>query len=69
MLDNTEAKNITDLMKKIGKEARSAQKHLAIAPADIKNRALLESAQALRQNQSLIISENFLKFTKSRQIL
>ena len=35
MLDNTEAKNITGLMKKIGKEARSAQKHLAIAPADI----------------------------------
>ena len=67
MLDNTEAKNITGLMKKIGKEARSAQKHLAIAPADIKNRALLESAQALRQNQSLIISENFKDITFGRQ--
>ena len=67
MLDNTEAKNITGLMKKIGKEARSAQKHLAIAPADIKNRALLESAQALRQNQSLIISENFKDITFGKQ--
>ena len=67
MLDNTEAKNITGLMKKIGKEARSAQKHLAVAPADIKNRALLESAQALRQNQSLIISENFKDITFGKQ--
>ena len=67
MLDNAEAKNITGLMEKIGKEARSAQKHLATAPADIKNRALLESAQALRQNQSLIISENFKDITFGKQ--
>ena len=67
MSDNTETNNITVLMEKIGKEARSAQKHLAIAPADIKNEALLRSAQALRLNQSLIISENFKDITFGKQ--
>ena len=67
MSDNTETENISVLMKKIGKEAKSAQKHLAIAPTDIKNKALLRSAQALRQNQSLIISENFKDITFGKQ--
>ena len=67
MSDYIKTENISVLMNQIGKEAKSAQKQLAIASTDIKNEALLLSAQALRQNQSLIISENFKDITFGKQ--
>ena len=55
MSDYTKTENISVLMQQIGKKAKSAQKQLALAPTHIKNEALLQSAQALRKNDSLIM--------------
>jgi glutamate-5-semialdehyde dehydrogenase len=50
--------DVHQLMRKIGERARGAYRALSIAPGEQKNKALLESAQAIRRNSSEITSAN-----------
>src|SRR5690606_5281313 len=50
--------DIAALMHDIGRRARAAARALAIAPAEIKSRALTEAAAALRADRAAILAAN-----------
>src|ERR1700733_1947141 len=50
--------SLLDLMRDIGRAARAAAMALALAPTDIKNRALRAAAAALRAQRSKILAAN-----------
>ncbi|MGO9331654.1 MAG: glutamate-5-semialdehyde dehydrogenase [Steroidobacteraceae bacterium] len=49
---------IADLMREIGKAARAAAQRLSVAPSELKNRALLAAAAALRAHRHRILAAN-----------
>ncbi|PPR68996.1 MAG: Gamma-glutamyl phosphate reductase [Alphaproteobacteria bacterium MarineAlpha3_Bin2] len=53
-----ETENIAQLMQGIGEAAKAAARELATAPAEAKNKALLEAAANLRRCKNEILSEN-----------
>ena len=53
-----ETENIAQLMQGIGEAAKAAARELATAPAEAKNKALLEAAANLRHCKNGILSEN-----------
>ena len=53
-----ETENIAQLMQGIGEAAKAAARELATAPAEAKNKALLEAAANLRRRKNEILSEN-----------
>ena len=57
-MDTMDTTNIAELMHGIGEAARDAQRVLANASTEAKNKALLESAKSLRRRQNEILSEN-----------
>ncbi len=50
--------NFKEVLERLGKNAKSAARELATAPSATKNLALTKAAEALRQRQNHIISEN-----------
>ncbi|MZR29417.1 glutamate-5-semialdehyde dehydrogenase [Sneathiella litorea] len=50
--------DIAEMMEELGRGARKAAKILSLAPTDIKNKALLEAASALRSRKSDIMAAN-----------
>jgi len=58
MLDVVEARTTEDLMAEIGQRARAAGRVLATAPAEVKNKALSEMAQAVRAATPNILAGN-----------
>ena len=57
-MDTMDTTNIAELMHGIGEAARDAQRVLANASTEAKNKALLESAKSLRRRQNEILSKN-----------
>lgn len=53
-------------MENIGKRAKAASRVLAVAGTEIKNKALLSIAEALRQSKDIILSENMKDVRKAR---
>lgn len=58
MLDMVEANTTETLMAEIGKRARAAGRVLATAPTEVKNKALLEMAKAVRAATPEILAGN-----------
>ncbi len=54
----TEKKTVTQLMRRIGEDAKRAARTLASASTEAKNKALKESAASLRRRKNEILSEN-----------
>ncbi len=50
--------DLTELMARLGTRARAAARSLATAPAEAKDRALREAANALRANTDAVLAEN-----------
>ena len=57
-MDTMDTMNIAEQMRTMGEAAREAQRVLAGATTEAKNKALLESAQSLRRRKQEILSEN-----------
>ena len=57
-MDAAEQENIARLMQRIGEDAKAAQRVLALAPTEAKNKALLAAADSLRRRKKEILSEN-----------
>jgi len=57
-MDAMDTTNIAELMHRIGEAARDAQRVMAGASTEAKNKALKESAGSLRRRQNEILSEN-----------
>jgi glutamate-5-semialdehyde dehydrogenase len=55
------------LMNDIGRNARSASRELALAPAETKNRALLAAAAAMRERMARILAANERDLAKARE--
>jgi glutamate-5-semialdehyde dehydrogenase len=58
---NDAGKNVEDipaLMQRMGEAARAASRVLAIAPSDVKNKALLAAAAAIRAGVATIVAAN-----------
>ena len=53
-------------MENIGKRAKAASRVLAVAGTEIKNKALLSIAEALKQSKDIILSENMKDVRKAR---
>ena len=57
-MDAVETKDVARLMREIGEAARAAQRVLALASTEAKNKALIASAESLRRRKGEILSEN-----------
>ena len=57
-MDATEKETVTQLMRRIGDDAKRAAHALASVSTEAKNKALKESAQSLRRRKNEILSEN-----------
>jgi glutamate-5-semialdehyde dehydrogenase len=66
-LNTIQGKNIHELMISIGKDARDAARVLAITTAEIKNKAILAIAKAIRRNQAMIQNANEKDLAQAKQ--
>ena len=57
-MDAVETKDVARLMREIGAAARAAQRVLALASTEAKNKALIATAESLRRRKNGILSEN-----------
>jgi glutamate-5-semialdehyde dehydrogenase len=57
-MDAVETKDVARLMGEIGAAARAAQRVLALASTEAKNKALIATAESLRRRKNGILSEN-----------
>ncbi len=57
-MDAVETKDVARLMREIGAAARAAQRILATASTEAKNKALIAAADSLRRRKNEILSEN-----------
>lgn len=66
-MNTIQGKNIHELMISIGKDARDAARVLAITTAEIKNKAILAIAKAIRRNQAMIQNANEKDLAQAKQ--
>ena len=66
-MNTIQGKNIHELMISIGKDARDAARILAITTAEIKNKAILAIAKAIRRNQAMIQNANEKDLVQAKQ--
>ena len=57
-MDTMDTMNITERMRAIGEAARAAQRELALASAEAKNKALIAAAESLRARKDEILAAN-----------
>ncbi|MBE7636354.1 glutamate-5-semialdehyde dehydrogenase [Sneathiella sp. P13V-1] len=63
----TDTQSIDDVMEELGRDAKKATHILSLAPADTKNKALLEAAKSLRASRDELLAANAKDMTAAKE--